>query len=125
MKMKRMNSGWPLQLCAECEMMLSDLHEQWVLECFNIFFVAAGAWRSFGGFLGFDEYENDYYGLDCTDAFAEDEARKKLKQMTKDELITAVKQCFKVYHSYIGLRNRYDSLKIASKRNRKTVRSSC
>ena len=30
-----------------------------------------------------------------------------------DELIAAVRQCFKVYQSYIGLRNRYDSLKAA------------
>mgnify|MGYP005782943219 FL=1 len=47
------------------------------------------------------------------DVFAEDEAKKKLKQMTKDNLIAAVRQCFKVYHAYIGLRNRYDSLKAA------------
>lgn len=33
--------------------------------------------------------------------------------MTKDDLIAATRQCFKVYHAYIGLRNRYDSLKAA------------
>ena len=33
--------------------------------------------------------------------------------MKKDELILAAAQCFKVYHAYIGLRNRYDSLKAA------------
>lgn len=33
--------------------------------------------------------------------------------MTKDELIESVRQCFKVYQAYIGLRNRYDSLKAA------------
>lgn len=47
------------------------------------------------------------------DAWAEDEAKKKLKTMTKDELISAVRQCFKVYQSYMGLRSRYDSLKSA------------
>lgn len=31
--------------------------------------------------------------------------------MTKDELIDASRQCFIVYQAYIGLRNRYDSLK--------------
>ena len=30
-------------LCAECERMTEDLQEEWVPECFDIFFVAAGA----------------------------------------------------------------------------------
>lgn len=30
-------------LCAECERMLEDLQEEWVPECFDIFFVAVGA----------------------------------------------------------------------------------
>lgn len=100
-------------LCAECDQMRSDLKEAWVPECFDIFFVAAGAGELYGGLLGFDSYEQDYFGLSCTDAFAEDEAKKKLKQLTKDDMIAAVRQCFKVYQSYIGLRNRYDSLKAA------------
>lgn len=100
-------------LCAECERMREDLQEEWVPECFDIFFVAAGAGEGFDGLLGFDEYEGDYFGIGGMDAFAEDEAKKKLKQMTKDNLIAAIRQCFKVYHAYIGLRNRYDSLKAA------------
>ena len=96
-------------LCAECDRMQSDLEEEWIPECFDIFFVAAGA----GEYLGWDSYEHDYFGIDGTDAWAEDEAKKKLKQMTKDDLIQAIRQCFKVYQSYIGLRNRYDSLKAA------------
>lgn len=100
-------------LCAECDQMISDLHEEWVPECFDLFFVAAGAGKNYGGLLGFDIYESDYFGINCSDAFAEDEAKKKLKAMKKEELITAARQCFKVYSAYIGLRNRYDSLKSA------------
>lgn len=100
-------------LCAECERMFEDLQEEWVPDCFDIFFVAAGAGDSYGGLLGFDTYESDYFGLSCDTAFAEDEAKKKLKQMTKDELIAAVRQCFKIYQAYVGLRTRYDSLKAA------------
>lgn len=33
--------------------------------------------------------------------------------MTKNDLIAAVRQCLKIYHAYIGLQNRYDSLKAA------------
>ncbi len=100
-------------LCAECERMFHDLQEEWVPDCFDIFFVSAGAGETYGELLGFDEWEQDYFGLDCSEAFAEDEAKRKLKQMTKDELITAARQCFKVYAAYIGLRNRYDSLAAA------------
>lgn len=100
-------------LCAECERMQEDLQEEWIPNCFDTFFVAAGAGESFGGLLGWDSFEGDYFGIDGTDAWAEDEAKKKLKTMTKDELISATRQCFKVYQAYIGLRNRYDSLKAA------------
>ena len=100
-------------LCAECERMFEDLEEEWVPDCFDIFFVTAGAGETYGGLLGFDTYEQDYFGIGCMDSCAEDEAKKKLKQMTKDDLITAIRQCFKVYQAYIGLRTRYDSLKAA------------
>lgn len=100
-------------LCVECEQMLNDLREGWVPECFNKFFVAAGAGESFGGILGYDSYEQDYYGIDCMDSFAEDESKKALKRMTKDDLITATRQCFKVYQGYIALSYRHDCLKAA------------
>ena len=98
-------------LCAECEQMSNDLQEEWIPECFDIFFVAVGAGEVYGGLLGYDNYEGDYFGLNCTDAWAEDEAKKVLKRMTKDELIAAARQCFRVYSSYIALRYRYDCLK--------------
>lgn len=101
-------------LCAECDRMSEELNEEWIPECFDIFFVASGAGNFEGGLLGWDQYEGDYFGIqNYEESFSEDEARKKLKKMTKDELITAARQCFNVYRAYIGLRNRYDSLKAA------------
>ena len=95
-------------LCAECERMLEDLQEEWVPECFDIFFVAVGA----GDLLGWDSYEGDYFGISSYESnLAEKDSKGKLKRMTKDELIDASRQCFIVYQAYIGLRNRYDSLK--------------
>ena len=41
-------------LCAECERMLEDIRETWVPECFDIFFVAAGAGDEYGGLYGWD-----------------------------------------------------------------------
>lgn len=100
-------------LCAECDQMQSDLNEEWVPECFDKFFVAVGAGEDFGGLLGYDSYEQDYFGISCTDAWAEDESKKALKRMTKDELIGAARQCFRVYQSFVALRHRYDCLKSA------------
>lgn len=97
-------------LCAECENMFNDLHEEWVPDCFDIFFVAAGA----GDLLGWDSYEGDYFGISSYESeLAENDSKEKLKRMRKHELIDAMRQCFKIYQAYIGLRNRYDSLKAA------------
>lgn len=100
-------------LCAECDSMQEDLNEEWVPDCFDRFFVAMGAGESYGGLLGYDIYEHDYYGLSCTNALAEGESKKALKQMTKDNLIAAAGQCFRVYQSFIALRHRYDCIKAA------------
>lgn len=100
-------------LCAECEKMFMDLREEWVPDCFDCFFVAIGAGRDYGGILGFDSYEQDYFGISCSDVFAEDESKKVLRRLTKDNLIAAARQCFQIYVSFIGLRYRYDCLKAA------------
>ena len=100
-------------LCAECTKMHQDLLEEWIPECFDILFVVANAGDYYGGLLGYDTYEGDYFGLSCSDVFAKDEAYKKLMRMTKDDMIAAIRQCLKVYVSYIGLSNRYESLKAA------------
>lgn len=98
-------------LCAECEKMIWDLKEEWVPECFDRFFVAIGAGEDFGGLLGYDSYEQDYFGLSCSVTFVEDESKKMLKRLTKDDLIDASRQCFRIYNSFIALRHRYDCLK--------------
>lgn len=98
-------------LCAECNRMREDLEEEWVPECFDIFFVAAS--NDNDEMLGWDSYEHDYYGIGYSDNILRENAGIKLKKMTKGDLIEASMQCMKVYQAYIGLRNRYDSLKNA------------
>lgn len=100
-------------LCMECDRLIVDLQEEWVPECFDHFFVAIEAGEDFGGLLGYDSYEQDYFGLSCSAVWAEDESKKALKRLTKDQLIAAARQCFKVYQSFIALRCRYDCLKAA------------
>lgn len=98
-------------LCVECEQMQEDLQNEYIPEYFNSFFVAIQAGDFGGGYLGYDSYEQDYFGLQCSDSYVEQEAKKKLKQLTKDQLIDGAQICLKVYHSYVGLRHRYDCLK--------------
>lgn len=99
-------------LCAECDRMYEDLREEWVPDCFDRFFVAMDAQRDFGGLLGYDTYEHDYYSIrmGMSDWIGGD-SRKYLERMTKKDLLDAARQCFKVYQNYIGLRYRYDCLK--------------
>lgn len=100
-------------LCAECDQMREDLQNEYVPECFDLLFVAAGAGEHGGGYLGWDSWEQDYFGLNCTDEFVTGQAAKKLKQMTKDQIIECMGACLKVLYAYLGLRYRYDSLKAA------------
>ncbi len=96
-------------LCVECERMTEDLEDEWIPDCFDIFFVATS--NDHDSLLGWDSYEQDYMGIGCSDHWIREDAGKKLKSMTKDNLIEAAMQCMKVYNAYIGLRNRYDSMK--------------
>lgn len=97
-------------LAAELEQFEDDLREEWIPECFDDLFPAAGA-DFFGGYFGFDAYEGDYFGLQAYEyTHAEQEAEKRICRMTKKELLEAVGACLKVYSSYVALQYRYDCL---------------
>jgi len=97
-------------LAAELESFEEDLRNEYVPDCFDDLFPAVGA-DSFGGWLGYDSYENDYYGLQPYEyGPAQKEAEKRICRLTKSELLEAVGACLKVYASYTALRYRYDCL---------------
>lgn len=100
-------------LCAECEQMMSDLQDCYVPECFDDLFVAIGASEYGGGLLGWDSYEQDYFGIEISDSVAEQESRKRLERLKKSELIESAHACLKVLYAYLGIQNRYDNLKAA------------
>lgn len=98
-------------LSAECEQMYYDLKNEYIPEYFDLFFAAV---NKGGEMLGFDIYEQDYYGLDCIESrWANEEAVKKMKALTKDKLIEVMQSCFGIYQAYIGLTYRYDCIKAA------------
>ncbi len=99
------------ELSAECEQMQYDLKDEYIPEYFDLFFVAV---NKGGEMLGYDVYEQDYYGLRTYESrFANEEAVKKMKTLTKDQLIEAIQCCFGIYQAYIGLTYRYDCIKAA------------
>lgn len=108
-------------LAAELEQFEDDLNNEYIPDCFDDLFPAAGA-DYFGGYLGFDSYEQDYFGLAPYEyGWAEKEAEKRICRMTKKELLEAVGACLKVYTAYTALQYRYDcldaSLKIIQEKN--------
>lgn len=97
-------------LAAELEQFQEDLNNEYIPDCFDDLFPASGA-DCFGGFAGWDSYEQDYFGLQPFEyKYAEQEAEKRICRMTKKELLEAVGACLKVYTSYMALQYRYDCL---------------
>lgn len=94
----------------DLEQFAEDLEEQWVPECFDIWFAGVST-KNDPMLVGYDGYEGDYFGLDAYEAdLARKEARAKLARMTKAELIEAGEQCFRVAQQYMSLKFRMDTL---------------
>lgn len=108
-------------LSAELESFEEDLRNEYVPDCFDELFPAAGYGQA-GGWLGWDSYEQDYYGLQPYEyGWAQKEAEKRICRLTKNELLQAVGACLRVYTAYMALQYRYDcldaSLKILQEKN--------
>lgn len=99
---------------ADAVRMQEDLENEYVPECFDLFFAGIGAESAGGGMLGYDENDGDYFGLGAYEtSLAEDIAAQKLKRMTKEQLLDAAGVCFREVMAYIGIRNRYENLEAA------------
>ena len=92
--------------------MLDDMENEYIPDCFDDFFSSIGAGESMGGMLGWDGAEQDYFGIaGFEQELATEESAKRMMRYTKAQLIDAAHVCFRVAVNYMGLRNRYDSLK--------------
>lgn len=102
---------------SQIDSMREDLEEWWehLQDFFDVFFVGIKAGDYSGGLYGYDEYEEDYYGMTTgmQYALAEEAAGKRLERHTKKEILNIAGACFSVAMNYISLKTRYDALSAA------------
>lgn len=102
------------ELESEAEQMADDMENEYIPECFDIMFVGIGVQDQGGGMIGYDAYEDNYFGLGYYEAqLAEKDAAEKLKHLTKPQLLDAMQVCFRVAMLFVGLRTRFDNLQAA------------
>ncbi len=116
------DEAWEFRMAfAELETQLEDVRndlDRWwddLTEYFDVFFVGIKAGECSGGYLGYDEIEEDYYGIDAgmQTELAEETGGKKLMQRTKKDILNIAGTCFAVAMNYFSLRQRYDNLSAA------------
>lgn len=105
-----------------CSLLNNDLEElrdafieENVTKYFDVFFsaVTQGCTEHYSMF-GDDDGAVNFYQLIGYDAdYASSRAAEKLKRLTKDELLNAANQCFKVAAALFDIRDRYSRLQIA------------
>ena len=101
------------ELSSDCERLL-DAISYGVGEHFDAFFVSLAMEGRSPQYrmLGYDTVEMDYFAFlnDYEEELAEKEAIKRLKRMTKDELLKTAGKCFRVVLAYLDIREKVNSL---------------
>lgn len=99
-------------LANQCEQMLDDMSECDVPEMFDYLFAFSGEQKDV---FGYDSYEQDYFGLENSweEEQAQEIAANAIKRLTKDEILSLTRKCFRISHNYLALRARYDDLSAA------------
>lgn len=99
------------ELCEvrQYDFMSTDSDDEEQASLFDLFFPAC---RIKDSMSGYDPYESDYIRLNTYEyEFAQNEARKKLKQLTKDQLFDLSGLALTIARNYMSLMYRYDCLK--------------
>ncbi|MCL2752052.1 MAG: hypothetical protein FWE62_04775 [Firmicutes bacterium] len=99
-----------MDLSAKANRLDEILREEYVTEHFDDFLVGALGDRF--NLIGFDGYEEDYYGLTAFEqGLAQTESGKRITRLTKDQMLTVCGQCLGIVISFIDIRHKYDYLK--------------
>ena len=78
--------------------------------------VMAACWQGEYKLLGWNFHEEDFYGLDGRAGMelGRDEAIKRLKHLTKDELIETMSHCVNLALAYMNIQGKINSIKMAT-----------
>lgn len=99
-------------LSAKCDDLMNVIYDNYITEYFNDFFV--GIMNGGNGFftaIGYDTFEEDYFNLSTYESqLASTESGKRIKRLTKDEIISISGQCFGLAMSYFDIKYKYDYL---------------
>ena len=97
-----------LQELQRYDFMSTDSDDEDEATLFDLFFPAIGS----NDMMGYDVLEQDYFRLDrYEEEWAEKEARKKMKRLTKDQLFDLAGMALGIARNYMSLSYRYDCLK--------------
>lgn len=99
-------------LASDAERLVNDLQNEYIVDCFDLFFTGIASGEYMGGYIGYDEVENDYFSIEYPH-YLEEEAYKKIVRMKKEDIIHSAGQCFKIAMVFTGIQSRYDDLKSA------------
>ena len=99
------------ELSAECEMLYDLLYSNDIDEYFDD--MLAGISDGSGmQLVGYDSFEEDYYGLVGYDEkLGIREAKKRIERLTKQQIISAANQTFRALMCFLNIRYKYDYLK--------------
>lgn len=101
-------------LVADIERMLEEIESEYVPECFDELFVAAGLGNSneYGGIFGWDEEKSDYMPVSMSYIYdAEQIAEKRIMRLSKKEMLQTTTHCLMIFTNYISIRTRFNELK--------------
>jgi hypothetical protein len=97
-------------LSNKCERLQEELHDGYVTEHFDDFFV--GALGNAYNMVGYDSAEEDYFSLTRFEAeLAQGESGKRLMKLTKEKIIAVAGQCVGIMMCFLDIRHSYDCLK--------------
>ena len=101
-------------LSVDCEKFIEDLKEFGVPDHFDDFVCFSADGNEFGGMMGYESIEGDYFGIEpFMYPWCDEATQKRLERLTKVEILETAKNCFKVMTAFLSISSRYEDLKDA------------
>lgn len=87
-------------------------YDSLVPEHFDDWFCSMHSGNQFGGYMGYDSYEEDFVSLEY-DWLIEKDSEERISKLTKPKIIDCARQCFQIFISWQSIETRYNCLESA------------